>query len=939
MKWIIFLICSFVCAEEEFSQVVDKSELKILSPSLSSVKTAKIKLKNGLLVYLISDSQIEESAAALALSVGSWNDPKNYPGMAHFLEHMLFKGTKKYPEEAEFMRFIWHHGGEVNAMTFPHMTVYGFSINNERFLDALDRFAPFFICPLFNPSGIGRELYAVDQEHEKNVENDEWRKMQIEKELANPKHPFCKFSTGNSKTLKNIPQEEMKKWYETYYGADCMRLVIYSSKSIEELIKIAVEKFKEVPVSKAKVELISEKIFPENSVEGHMLYIKPVKNVKRLCLEWEMDKKFVNDESKSLELISYVIKRGQKNSLEEYLKEKGLIENLDVGSYKIFPHALFFGIDMKLTDKGVENIQSVIKSVFEELAFLKEKNIPKYLFNEMNDIAQLEFQYQSRKKAFDFAIEQASNLMEEDFATYPQKTYIASNYSKETIAAMLNNLTQQKCLFCLLVDPLKTGIKMEKKEKWLGGEYAIKEISPVALEQNSFCKLPEANPFIPTNFELKGNDKEIKDPKKVITSNCGKIFFVKDNFNLPQVSYLLNFKTPLLDNSKESSALLDLYVKILLKKMAPSILAAQSAGLNFALTPDLFSLKMEISGFDEKAPLLLKEVLQELKEGAVSNELFASCREDLLKDLQNREKSLPLLQAYEQVYSLLLKVPEASEEMQALQNTSYEDFLKFQKRLFAKTYVEGFFSGNIALKEIDSLWVTISSILKSEAYPERDHFKKLVLQLPPKKGPFVIFNRTKAKGNGIILALDEGNFSHDKKASSLILSQVLKEAFFTSLRSKQKTAYIARSEDREIEKRLFQLFAVESNSHTPINLLTRFDIFLEDFEEELSSYISESKFNDIKKSQITLLKAPPKNLEEMMKKFNMLAFDYDEDFEWINKTIQSLEKLSYNDFLTEAKSFLSKKNRKRVAVCFTGKLGKKNQFRYQPSTLKKMIAY
>src|SRR5579872_4220191 len=149
--------------------IEDKASIPILTPSLAERKTAKLQLDNGLKVYLISDPEAEQSAAALAVEAGSWQDPKEYPGMAHFLEHMLFMGTAAYPKENEYMQFISDNGGQPNAYTASDRTVYIFSINNDAFKGAFDRFSHFFVDPLFNPSSIGRELHAVDQEHAKNI--------------------------------------------------------------------------------------------------------------------------------------------------------------------------------------------------------------------------------------------------------------------------------------------------------------------------------------------------------------------------------------------------------------------------------------------------------------------------------------------------------------------------------------------------------------------------------------------------------------------------------------------------------------------------------------------------------------------------------------------------------------------------------------------------
>ena len=60
------------------------------------------KLKNGIKVLVVSDSETEKSGVAVNVGVGSFSDPDEFPGLAHFLEHMLFMGTKKFPDENYF---------------------------------------------------------------------------------------------------------------------------------------------------------------------------------------------------------------------------------------------------------------------------------------------------------------------------------------------------------------------------------------------------------------------------------------------------------------------------------------------------------------------------------------------------------------------------------------------------------------------------------------------------------------------------------------------------------------------------------------------------------------------------------------------------------------------------------------------------------------------
>lgn len=88
-----------------------------------------ITLPNALQVLLISDKDTDKAAAALDVGVGQMSDPEDIPGLAHFLEHMLFLGTEKYPDENSYSKFLSAHGGRSNAYTALENTNYYFDVN------------------------------------------------------------------------------------------------------------------------------------------------------------------------------------------------------------------------------------------------------------------------------------------------------------------------------------------------------------------------------------------------------------------------------------------------------------------------------------------------------------------------------------------------------------------------------------------------------------------------------------------------------------------------------------------------------------------------------------------------------------------------------------------------------------------------------------------
>lgn len=107
-----------------------------------------------------SRSGPQRAAAAMAVGVGSWADPWETQGCAHFLEHLLFLGSDKYPEENCYDAFLNKHGGSSNAETDVEWTSFHFDCLPDALDEALDIFANFFVAPSFRPDAVAREVQA-----------------------------------------------------------------------------------------------------------------------------------------------------------------------------------------------------------------------------------------------------------------------------------------------------------------------------------------------------------------------------------------------------------------------------------------------------------------------------------------------------------------------------------------------------------------------------------------------------------------------------------------------------------------------------------------------------------------------------------------------------------------------------------------------------------
>lgn len=250
-------------------------------------------LPNGLTCLLASDSATDVESASVHVRAGHFDDPADRAGLAHFHEHMLFLGTEKYPSEEEYEEFLGTNGGMSNAYTDMEDTNYYFNVSpldhdedgeekisgtSSALSGALDRFAQFFIAPLFDEAMLERELRAVNSEYLNGKTADNWRNFQMMKNGASHDHPFSKFGCGNYNTLTNggddslkdeeekvdffgggsSPRESLIKFWTDKYHAGNLRLCVVGRASLDDLQKTVEHSF--APVRSPPAEFVANGI-------------------------------------------------------------------------------------------------------------------------------------------------------------------------------------------------------------------------------------------------------------------------------------------------------------------------------------------------------------------------------------------------------------------------------------------------------------------------------------------------------------------------------------------------------------------------------------------------------------------------------------------------------------------------------------------------------
>ena len=259
-------------------------------------------------------------------------DPESRQGLAHFLEHMLFLGTKKFPEAGEYGKYLKTNGGYSNAYTASDITNYHFQVYHDAFEGALDRFSQFFIAPLFTEEFTEREMNAVNSEHQKNLQNDTWRQLQIRRTLYESSHPANNFSTGNLETLKGIQRREFLEFYNQHYSANQMTLALCGKASLDQLEAWTRKYFTDIENRNSPVHRVpSEYLKPRKAFR--LVRVEPVKDIRSLTLEFPTPPGDIHYQSKPAGLLSFIIGHEGKGSLLSYLKEQGLATALGAYGY------------------------------------------------------------------------------------------------------------------------------------------------------------------------------------------------------------------------------------------------------------------------------------------------------------------------------------------------------------------------------------------------------------------------------------------------------------------------------------------------------------------------------------------------------------------------------------------------------------------------------
>ncbi|KAF5402572.1 Nardilysin [Paragonimus heterotremus] len=785
-----------------------------------------------------------QSAAALCIQVGSFSDPLDAQGLSHFLEHMVFMGSKKYPTENDFDAYLSRRGGQSNAWTGNEHTLFHFDVKRKHFASCLDRFAQFFISPLLQQDSMDRELAAVHSEFELSNARDSSRVQFFISSLAKKESPYRIFSYGNMKSLREIPEENgtdiyslLQKHRLTMYSSHRMTLALHSKDSLDNLEAMVRRMFSSVPNSGKPPADLSKFTDSFNNPSFNKFYrVCPIGDREKLRVVWALPPLRNAYESIPMQVISSLVGHECNGSVLALLKAKNLAVSLVCGvcptsDFEQSSICTLFIVYITLTDDGRDNVNEVCRILFDYFKVLRNSalvcdvssdgssnghlNSPNnrrihtlhsYLL-EYQSTHEAAFLYSEPEEPEDTVVHVA-NMMQ---LVPPERVFSAYHLLRKIDTQLLTDILQhfipERAAIILLSGKFASSITPNTTlqiEPWFNIRYTAEDISPEVLQDwqqsvpDTALHLPYTNAFLTSNFDLLPMKEDMKFPIDLNASadgiyrrRYGQLCLLRCP---PLVAAGAKIERKVSMNlfyyASYTMALHMILTYSLNQTLSTIAYEGGEANLSYNLEYTESGLKICLNGFNEKLFFFYKTILDHIMSGASETSVshFESYRESIRQLCFNESLKPKILNTHLQFYLLRKDTFLFDNLLSAIQNLSVADLLAYKQRFFSQLRITAYVHGNLTAESAIEFFDYTTRRTACTPLPKRKFTD--TTNLSPGTYQLRVMNCNPSDVNMCIARVHLlGKTDLKRDTYNQLLASILSEPAFDFLRTKETLGY------------------------------------------------------------------------------------------------------------------------------------------------------
>ena len=752
-------------------------------------------LDNGLAALVVSDPDADEGAAALNVNVGSGSDPEDRPGLAHFLEHMLFLGTEKYPDAGEYNRFLAEHGGSSNATTSFAHTSYFFDVDAAYLEGALDRFAQFFIAPRFDREYVGRERQVVHSEYVSRRRSDRLRGFAAWRQALDPRHPLSKFLVGNAETLADRPgadiRDELIDFHARTYSSHLMKLVVVGREPLDVLEGWVRARFAAVLRRDYDPPRIETPLYPEGFLPAR-LEIEPVRELRTISLTFAIPSMRPYYLAHPLNLVSHLLGHEGRGSLLSALKARGWAEGLSTGPGMRHRDFATFRVTIQATEAGLAHRDDVVAAVFAYLALIRAEGIEPRYHEELARMARIGFRFLDKAAPRSWAVSLASALHVYPAAEVLTAPWRFDDFAPEVERRFLASLTPER----VLVTVVSKGVTTDSVERFHDTPYRLTPIPAEtvarwrdAVPDDAFA-LPMPNPFVPDNLEVIDAPEAVVRPERIVSRPGFDLWHHADvEFGQPRTNFYFSVRSPIVGDSPRHAVLSSLLARMANDALNEFAYPAALAGQSYSLYRHRRGLSVRLSGWSDKQDLLLARIVSTLRALPLPARRFEAEKAEYARRLRNVGERRPTDRAMAEVRELLLD-PYWSDDalLEALDTVALDDLREYAVRFFERGEVVALAHGNVAAAGAKALGRVLErELLGSMRAAPVTHGR--VVRLDPGTQPARWLDSGHEDHALVVYRQGRGR-GFPERAAMALLAQSAGNRFFHELRTEREIGYI-----------------------------------------------------------------------------------------------------------------------------------------------------
>lgn len=887
-----------------------------------------IELANGMKVLLVSDPAADKAAAAVDVAVGSGSDPEQRQGLAHFLEHMLFLGTKKFPKSGEYQAFISAHGGTHNAFTSLEHTNYFFDIDHQQLQPALERFSQFFVAPLFNDEYVEREKNAVNAEYKARINDDSRRAYDVYRELYTKENPAAKFSVGSLDTLADRPGDKVRDdllgFYQQHYSANAMTLVVLGREPLSALQVMVEQYFNEVPNRHVTIDDAAKPVFQQGLLPASVS-LQSKQDERNVVLTFPLPSMQPFYRTKPAAYVSYLLGDESKGSLLYVLKQKGWADSLMAGAGFSNRFAASMDVYIKLTQAGYQHIDDITALFFNAVDLLRQQGVEEWRYKEQSNMRDIAFRFAEKDDAMSFVSSMANNLQYFPAKEVMRGDFLMDGLDQKQVVAILDQLKPSNVLLTVSAPD----IQGDKHSQFYSVPYRVVNLAAGDIKKwerplkDSGLALPAVNPFVPDNLQLKAVvqsvEKQTALPQQVVATDNYALWFLQDAyFQVPKGNVMVYLRSSLVADTAQHAAMSELFVRLVQDKLNPSLYAALLAGMELSIDRRSRGIGLSLSGYSEKQGLLLKMVTDLLQNPAFDEARFQLVKTELINELRNADKQAPYLPLRSDVSPVLVHgYWERKQLLQALEVISLNDVLQLMAQVVRSAQADVFIYGNFTQADAVKLGEIVQGVVSGE---KRSASPSKVVALPLALQPALYVDAMPHNDAALIKYFQAKADDIEQQVYLLMLDQVLAAPFFDHLRTEQQLGYIVSGSYSPLVRVPGLAFLVQSPSHSVEDVDARVDAFLQQYLSVIEKK-DDAWFEQQKRALMVQLEEKPKNQAEQAALFVVdLVLGYT-NFDSRQQKISALKKMTKQDLVQAYREVLLAPEKRELLLVSPGKQG------------------